>query len=128
MRELYPETVALWGMCLSRKNATSTPTTNWPRNCKTPISAQRQPSVERKSSTCWYVISDDLQRKTRGNCATTRNPSDRTETCGLGETAVLRFPKRMQPAYQMKAVVLISSTPARKAAEVMAGKMRRLSG
>src|SRR5436189_179529 len=73
-------------------------------------------------------MSEDLQRNTNGSCATTRKPSDSTETCGLGDSAALTIPIRTKPAYQMNAVVLTSSIPARKAAAVTAGKMKRLSG
>src|SRR3954462_13887697 len=73
-------------------------------------------------------MSRDLHRNTSGNCATTRKPNDSTDTCGLGDTAALMIPAKTNPAYQMNAVVLTSSTPLIKAAAVTAGKMIRLSG
>ena len=73
-------------------------------------------------------MSGDLHRNTNGSCATTRKPNDSTETCGLGDNAVLMMPISTKQAYQMNAVVLTSSIPAKKAAAVTAEKMKRLQG
>src|SRR3954470_3726750 len=70
----------------------------------------------------------DVLRNTRGACATTRKPSDSTETCALGDNAALTAPIDTKRAYQMNAAVLISSRPARKPAAVTAGNTNKLSG
>src|SRR2546421_6620157 len=128
MTELYPLTIALVGRCLSTKKATSAPKTNCPANCKLPMTALTQPTVETKFRTRVYEISDETLRNTSGDCATTKKPSDSAETCALGDSAILKAPIETKIAYHTNAVALISSTPARKAAIVRTGKMKRLSG